>query len=178
VSDEKTVQRKAQLVAFFDPQSTMAESYRTLRTNIEFVTVEKGVRCLMVTSSMMREGKSTTIANLAMTMAQLGKRTLLVDCDLRKPTMASLRTGQRTGMTEVIVGNYDWHQASHRHRHRHRRHGHGGYPQTQGISNLHIIQRLVRPTPPSCPPRRMTDFIAEVREVHDVVLFDSPPPSR
>ncbi|MCC7261232.1 MAG: polysaccharide biosynthesis tyrosine autokinase [Candidatus Latescibacteria bacterium] len=179
VSDEKTVQRKAQLVAFFDPQSTMAESYRTLRTNIEFVTVEKGVKCLMVTSSMLREGKSTTIANLAMTMAQLGKRTLLVDCDLRKPTMAKLfGLDKEPGMTEVIVGNYDWHQVI--------RTvtdivtggmGMEDILQTQGISNLHIIPSGSIPPNPAelLNSRRMTDFIAEVREAYDVVLFDSPP---
>lgn len=179
ITDEKTVQRKAQLVAFFDPQSTMAESYRTLRTNIEFVTVEKGVRCLMVTSSMMREGKSTTIANLAMTMAQLGKRTLLVDCDLRKPTMAKLfGLDKEPGMTEVIVGNYDWHQVI--------RTvtdivtggmGMEDILQTQGISNLHIIPSGSIPPNPAelLNSRRMTEFIAEVREAYDVVLFDSPP---
>jgi len=179
ISDERTVQRKAQLVAFFDPQSTMAESYRTLRTNIEFVTVEKGVRCLMVTSSMMREGKSTTIANLAMTMAQLGKRTLLVDCDLRKPTMAKLfGLDKEPGMTEVIVGNYDWHQVI--------RTvtdivtggmGMEDILQTQGISNLHIIPSGSIPPNPAelLNSRRMTEFIAQVREAYDVVLFDSPP---
>lgn len=179
VSDEKTVQRKAQLVAFFDPQSTMAESYRTLRTNIEFVTIEKGVKCLMVTSSMLREGKSTTIANLAMTMAQLGKRTLLVDCDLRKPTMAKLfGLDKEPGMTEVIVGNYDWHQVI--------RTvtdivtggmGMEDILQTQGISNLHIIPSGSIPPNPAelLNSRRMSEFIAEVREAYDVVLFDSPP---
>ncbi|MBI2502746.1 MAG: polysaccharide biosynthesis tyrosine autokinase [Candidatus Latescibacteria bacterium] len=179
VSDEKTIQRKAQLVAFFDPQSTMAESYRTLRTNIEFVTVEKGVRCLMVTSSMMREGKSTTIANLAMTMAQLGKRTLLVDCDLRKPTLAKLfGLDKEPGMTEVIVGNYDWHQVI-------RTAtdivtggmGMEDILQTQGISNLHIIPSGSIPPNPAelLNSRRMSEFISEVREAYDVVLFDSPP---
>ncbi|MBM3279462.1 MAG: AAA family ATPase [Candidatus Handelsmanbacteria bacterium] len=179
ISDERTVQRKAQLVAFFDPQSTMSESYRTLRTNIEFVTVEKGVRCLMVTSSMLREGKSTTIANLAMTMAQLGKRTLLVDCDLRKPTMAKLfGLDNEPGMTEVIVGNYDWHQVI--------RTvtdivtggmGMEDILQTQGISNLHIIPSGSIPPNPAelLNSRRMTEFIAQVREAYDVVLFDSPP---
>ena len=79
------------------------------RTNIEFVTVEKGVKCFMVTSSMHHEGKSTTIANLSMTMAQLGKRTLLVDCDLRKPSMARLfGLDKEPGVTEVVVGNYKW----------------------------------------------------------------------
>ncbi|MBI2504958.1 MAG: polysaccharide biosynthesis tyrosine autokinase [Candidatus Latescibacteria bacterium] len=179
VSDEKTVQRKAQLVVFFDHQSTMAESYRTLRTNIEFVTVEKGVKCLMVTSSMMREGKSTTIANLAMTMAQLGKRTLLVDCDLRKPTLARLfGLDKEPGMTEVIVGNYDWHQVI--------RTvtdivtggmGMEDILQTQGISNLHIIPSGSIPPNPAelLNSRRMSEFIAEVREAYDVVLLDSPP---
>ena len=88
--DDRTVQRKAQLVSYFDPQSTLAETYRTLRTNIEFVTVEKKARSLMVTSASYQEGKSTTIANLAMSMAQLGKRTLLVDADMRKPSLARL----------------------------------------------------------------------------------------
>jgi len=178
-SDERTVQRKAQLVAYFDPQSTMAEAYRTLRTNIEFVTVEKGVKCLMVTSSMQREGKSTTIANLAMTMAQLGKRTLLVDCDLRKPTLAKLfGLDKEPGVTEVIVGTHNWNQAV--------RTvtdivtggmGMEDILQTQGISNLHIITSGSIPPNPAelLNSRRMGEFIGQVREAYDVVLFDSPP---
>ena len=96
-------------MAYFDPQSTLAETYRTLRTNIEFVTVEKGARRIMVTSSKNQEGKSTTIANLAMAMAQLGKRTLLIDCDLRKPAQARIfGLEKEPGVTEVVVGNHKW----------------------------------------------------------------------
>ena len=179
VSDERAVQRKSQLVAYFDPQSTLAESYRTLRTNIEFVTVEKGARCIMATSSMHGEGKSTTLANLSMMMAQLGKRTLLVDCDLRKPSLARLfGLDKEPGVTEVIVGNYAWSDVV--------RTvtdivtggvGMEDILQTQGIGNLNIITSGSIPPNPSelLNSRRMGEFVREVRDAYDVVLFDSPP---
>ena len=179
VTDDRTVQRKAQLVAYFDPQSTLAESYRTLRTNIEFVTVEKGARCLMMTSSMHYEGKSTTISNLSMMMAQLGKRTLLVDCDLRKPSLARLfGLDKEPGVAEIIVGNYSWRDVV--------RTvtdivtggmGMEDILQTQGIGNLHIITSGSIPPNPSelLNSRRMEEFVEEVKEAYDVVLFDSPP---
>lgn len=179
VSDERTVQRKAQLVAYFDPQSTLAETYRTLRTNIEFVTVEKGVKCFMVTSSMHQEGKSTTIANLSMTMAQLGKRTLLVDCDLRKPSTARLfGLDKEPGVTEVVVGNYKWQDVV--------RTvtdivtggmGMEDILQTQGISNLHIITSGSIPPNPAelLNSRRMGELLDELRDAYDVILIDTPP---
>ncbi len=179
VEDERTVQRKAQLVAYFDPQSTLAESYRILRTNIDFVTVEKGAKCLMITSSTNQEGKSTTSANLAMSMAQFGQRVLLVDGDLRRPTLNRLFGLEREpGLTEVIIGNFGWRDVV--------RTvtdivtggmGMKDVFQTQGISNLNII------TSGAIPPNSaellnsepMAQFLAEVREAYDVVLVDSPP---
>ncbi len=179
VSDDRLMQRKAQLVTYFDPQSTLAETYRTLRTNIEFVTVEKGAKCLMVTSSMHFEGKSTTISNLSMTMAQLGKRTLLVDCDLRKPSIARVfGLNKEPGVTEVIVGNHAWRDVI--------RTvtdivtggmGMEDILQTQGIGNLHIITSGSIPPNPTelLNSRAMAEFIDEIKEEYDVVLIDSPP---
>ena len=177
--DERTLERKSQLVAFFDPQSSLAENYRTLRTNIEFVTVEKGAKTLMVTSSMHQEGKSTTISNLAMTMAQLGKQTLLVDCDLRRPSLPRLfGLDKEPGLTEVIVGNYRWRDVI--------RTvtdivtggmGMEDILQTQGISNLHILTSGAVPPNPAelLNSKKMEEFVDEVSESYDIVLFDSPP---
>ena len=179
VSDDRLMQRKAQLVTYFDPQSTLAETYRTLRTNIEFVTLEKEAKCLMVTSSMHFEGKSTTISNLSMTMAQLGKRTLLVDCDLRKPSISrAFGLNKEPGVTEVIVGNHQWRDVI--------RTvtdivtggmGMEDILQTQGIGNLHIITSGSIPPNPTelLNSRAMGEFIDEIKEEYDVVLIDSPP---
>ena len=177
--DRRTLERKAQLVAYFDPKSTLAETFRTLRTNIEFVTVEKGIRSLMVTSSTSQEGKSTIGANLAMTMAQLGKRVLYVDCDLRRPAVFRMfGLDKDPGLTEVIVGNYQWGDVV--------RTvtdivtggmGMEDIMQTQGISNLHIITSGAIPPNPAelLNSRRMNDFLDAVSQAYDVVLLDAPP---
>ncbi|HIG53311.1 MAG TPA: polysaccharide biosynthesis tyrosine autokinase [Candidatus Handelsmanbacteria bacterium] len=179
IEDERMLQRMAQLVTYFDPKSTLAETYRTLRTNIEFVTVEKGDKTMIITSSTSGEGKSTVTANLAMTMTQLGKRTLLVDSDLRKPTVARMfGLDKEPGLAEVIVGNYEWREVI--------RTvtdivtggmGMEDLMQTQGISNLHIITSGAIPPNPAelLNSGNMMEFIKEVSEVYDIVLFDAPP---
>ncbi len=73
------------LAALLYPRSGVAEAYRTLRTNIEFASVDAPIRTLLVTSSIPGEGKTITAANLAIVFAQAGRRVLLVDADLRKP---------------------------------------------------------------------------------------------
>jgi non-specific protein-tyrosine kinase len=78
------------LMALLNPRSPVAESYRTLRTNIEFASVDTPLRTLLVTSSVPKEGKTTTAGNLAVVFAQAGSRVLLVDADLRKPGVHAL----------------------------------------------------------------------------------------
>ena len=73
------------LAALLYPRSSVAEAYRTLRTNIEFASVDAPIQTLLVTSSIPGEGKTITAANLAVVFAQAGRRVLLVDADLRKP---------------------------------------------------------------------------------------------
>ncbi|MGQ0602618.1 MAG: CpsD/CapB family tyrosine-protein kinase [Anaerolineales bacterium] len=73
------------LVTLIDPHSDAAEAFRTLRTNVIFASLEQPLQTLLVTSAAPEEGKSTTLANLAVVMAQGGRKTILVDCDLRRP---------------------------------------------------------------------------------------------
>jgi capsular exopolysaccharide synthesis family protein len=176
---DRALQRKAQLVAYFDPQSTLAEAYRTLRTNVDFVTVERGARTLMVSSAASQEGKSTVSANLAMTTAQLGKRVLLVDCDLRKPSLARLfGLDREPGLAEVIVGNCSWSSVV--------RTvtdivtggmGLEDVMQTQGIGNLHILTSGAVPPNPAelLNSRSMDQFLSDVGAAYDLVLLDAPP---
>ena len=92
------------LVTITDPRSPASEAYRTLRTNLSFYSLDKPLRTLVVTSPAAGEGKSTTIANLAVTMAQSGRRTILVDTDLRRPTLHELFDLQMApGLTNLVM---------------------------------------------------------------------------
>src|SRR5512138_68755 len=91
------------LVTISNPRSPMAEAYRTLRTNLEFSALDRPLRTLVVTSAGADEGKSTTLAIRPVTMAQAGKRVILIDCDLRRPslhTVFDLRNN--CGMTDLM----------------------------------------------------------------------------
>jgi non-specific protein-tyrosine kinase len=91
------------LAALLYPRSPAAEAYRTLRTNVEFAAVDTPVRTLLVTSSIPGEGKTTTAANLAVVFAQAGRRTLLLDADLRKPGVHRMFNLQNTqGLTSLL----------------------------------------------------------------------------
>jgi capsular exopolysaccharide synthesis family protein len=177
--DSETLERRLRLAAHFEPRSTLAEAYRALRTNIQFANLEKGAKVISVTSASNQEGKSTTIANLGMTLAQAGNRVLLVDGDLRRPTIARIfGLDREPGITDVILGNYSWREVV--------RTvtdimvgglGMDDIMMTPGMDNLNIITSGSIPPNPSeiTDSRRMTEFIEEVRSVYDVILFDSPP---
>lgn len=87
------------------PNSPASEAYRSLRTNLEFVSIENDIRLVHVTSSAPGEGKSTTSANLAVSLARAGKRVVLVDCDLRRPRLhAFFDMENKVGFTTVLLG--------------------------------------------------------------------------
>jgi non-specific protein-tyrosine kinase len=92
------------LVTLVDPRSPASEAYRTLRTNLLFASLDEPLETLVVTSAAPEEGKSTTLANLAVTMAQAGKETILVDCDLRRPVQHEIwDLSNENGLTSVML---------------------------------------------------------------------------
>ncbi len=103
----RKLRRKNRLVMVASPHSADAEAFRMLRANLEFVNLDRGARSIMVTSALEQEGKSTTVANLAVALARAGQNVALVDLDLRRPAIASF-FGIRysdPGVTNIVVGS-------------------------------------------------------------------------
>lgn len=104
--DEWRDRRTALLESVSHPNSAASEAYRSLRTSIEFLSVDQRVGIIHVTSSTSGEGKSTTSANLAVTLARAGKRVILIDCDLRRPRLHQFfGIDNSIGFTSVVLGS-------------------------------------------------------------------------
>ncbi len=167
------------LVSLFAPLSPLSESLRSLRTNLMSITDEDERKTMLVTSSTYEEGKSTIITNLAITFAQMGSKTLLVDADMRQPHIyRAFGVELEPGLSDIIVSTYQLNEAT--------RActdlmmgaiGLEGLLMTPGIDNLYLITSGSYPLNPSelLHSQRMTELIAQMRELYDVVLFDSPP---
>ena len=150
------------LIALRDPRSPAAEAYRTLRTNIQFSSLDKPLQTLLATSTAPDEGKSTTIANLAVTMAQAEQRVILVDCDLRRPTLHTFfDLPNEVGLTSMILAQED-----------------ADIPlQDTGVAGLRLLASGPLPPRPAdvLGSRRMEVAITRLRAEADIVLFDTPP---
>ena len=160
VFDPKAKQRP--LVIHADPRSPRAESFRTLRTNLQFLDVGREERAFVVTSAMPSEGKSTTSANLAIALAESGASVLLVDADLRKPKVHEyLAIEGGVGLTDAIIGRVAASDAI----------------QRWGTTNLYVLAAGVIPPNPSelLGSSAMASLITELVTHFDVVLFDAPP---
>jgi Mrp family chromosome partitioning ATPase/capsular polysaccharide biosynthesis protein len=110
-SPSKKVRSEHRLVMLDDPTGTQAETFRMLRTNLDFVSLDRDARTIMVTSAVEQEGKSTTIANLAIAMARAGQRVVLVDLDLRRPYVDKFFGVDGPGITQVALGHVPLEQA-------------------------------------------------------------------
>lgn len=169
----------ALLITHFDPKSPVAEAYRTLRTNIQFARLEKAGKVLVVTSPTLQEGKTTTIVNLALTMAQSGQRTLLVGANLRRPSIHRFFGIEREpGLSDILVGSVQWRDCI-------RtvadilmgRFEMEDIMAAPGLDNLHIIEAGPIPANPSelLSTPAMAAFLRAVRDEYDIVLIDTPP---
>ncbi len=169
----------AHLITQLKPKSSVAESYRTLRTNIQFTNLKKKGQVILFTSSSLKEGKSTTVANLAITKAQEGNKVLLVNCDLRKPSIFKIfGVTKEPGMTDVILGKTPWKEAvkdiSDLMMGKIRM---DDIMRTPGLENLHVLTCGGIPPNPAelLSSKGMTDFMKEARKEYDIVLMDCPP---
>lgn len=156
---------KDNLITLKDPRSAAAEAFRTLRTNLIFSALDKPLQSLLVTSAAPQsdEGKSMTLANLAVVMAQGGRQTILVDCDLRRPHLHEIFD------MPAAPGFSDWMLP-----------GNEGAPPPLAATGVDGLQLLPAGSPATNPAdllssRRMEALVSALKSKADIVLFDAPP---
>ena len=143
------------------PKSIDAESYRSLRSNIEYSSFDDEYRAIVVTSSVPGEGKSTTSGNLALSLAQSGNKVLLVDCDMRKPSIhKKFKISNMSGTAELLLRKESFEDVANFYN-----------------ENLTIITAGKIPPNPSemLSSRAMTAFIKEMKEEFKYIILDTPP---
>ncbi|MBW8350268.1 CpsD/CapB family tyrosine-protein kinase [Bacillus sp. IITD106] len=153
---------KRKLIAKLNPKSPISEQYRTIRTNIQFSSVDEEIRTLMITSSGPTEGKSTTTANLAVVFAQQGKKVLLVDADMRKPTVHyTFGITNTYGLTNILTRQIELQEAV----------------KTTDIPTLDVLTSGPIPPNPAelLSSKGMRDFFELGKEHYDMLIFDTPP---
>lgn len=150
------------LVAAAEPKSAIAEAYRTLRTNLQFANLDRPIKKILITSAGPGEGKTTSVANLGVTMGMTGSKTVLVDSDLRRPTIHKLLGLDNTvGLTTVLAGRCSLQDAL----------------RQTAVPQVAILTS--GPIPPDpvelLGSKRMAQLVADLDREFDSLLFDSPP---
>jgi capsular exopolysaccharide synthesis family protein len=144
------------------PRSPVTEAFRSLRANIEFVDLDHPVKTLLVTSSTLSEGKTTIATNLAIVMAQLGRRVILVDSDLRRPRVhKTIGVSNVMGLSDVLRNHATIKEVA----------------QPWGNGNLIVITSGSLPPNPAevLSSDRMSQVMNEMKSLADIVIIDSPP---
>lgn len=156
------IDNRRKLIADIHPKSHISEAYRSLRTNIQFSNIDQKIQTIMLTSAGPGEGKSTTASNLAVTYAQSEKKTLLIDCDLRKPTAhRTFMLSNNWGVSNVLTQQCELDDVL----------------QETYIAGLDVI--CSGPVPPNpaemLGSKRMQELIDEMRNRYDMIIIDTPP---
>ena len=149
------------LVINREPKSASAEAYKTLRTNIQFSTIDSDVKTLLVTSPGPGEGKSITAANLAISMSQIGKKVLLIDCDMRRPSVHKMfDISNEVGLTNILKEEFNFEKVVYK-----------------ASSNFSILTCGTIPQNPSevMASRRMKKFLQDAENEFDFIILDTPP---
>lgn len=161
--NKRSIDNNRYIITSVNPQSPISEQYRTIRTTIDFKMADQGIKSFLVTSSEAAAGKSTESANIAVAFAQQGKKVLLIDGDLRKPTVnITFKVQNRVGLTNILM-----HQSSIE----------DAIQGTRLSENLTIITSGPIPPNPSelLASSAMKNLIDSVSDFFDVVLIDTPP---
>jgi capsular exopolysaccharide synthesis family protein len=155
--------RQPLVVVVTEPTSPAAESYRSLRTSLQFIRQERHLRSIVVTSPGVAEGKTATLANLGVVFAQAGERVVLISCDLRRPRIGSFfALDEQEGLSNVLLGQRTLEEA---------------VQPVPGFDRLSLLP--AGPVPPNpaelLNSARAQDVLARLQEHFDLVLIDSPP---
>ncbi len=150
------------LITLDSTKSIVAESFRSLRTNLQFAVPEKRGRVFHFTSTMQGEGKTTITANLGVTLALMGSRTLIVDLDLRKPRIHHIfDINREPGITHLLAGKSDFKEII----------------RPTATEHLYVIPAGIIPPNPSelLSQQNLSEFLDKTRKEFDYILIDSPP---
>jgi capsular exopolysaccharide synthesis family protein len=145
-----------------DANSPLTEAFRAVRTNLHFLGVDSPHRKIVVASAVAKEGKTTTAANLGLTMALSGAKTLLIDADLRRPALHRFfQLSSKVGLTSVLGGRDEIHQAI----------------QETKLADLFVLPcgPLVANPTELLGSRRMAELVSSLQQQYDLLVFDSPP---
>ena len=151
------------MIAASAPSSHIAESYRALRTSILLSSLDNPPKVLLITSALPKDGKSTTAVNTAIVLAQKGGKVLLVDCDLRRPSIhRTMRLRPALGLSSVLAGLSP---------------AEGSIQQSRQMKNLYVLPSGPIPPQPSelLASKAMREHLRKWREEYDHVILDSPP---
>ncbi|MHA6725564.1 CpsD/CapB family tyrosine-protein kinase [Macrococcoides caseolyticum] len=154
--------KQRRLITHLYPKSTISEQYRMIRSNIMFSGIDHEITKLVVTSAAPSAGKSTTAANIAVAYAQAGKKVLLIDGDLRKPTVQyTFETKNVFGLSNLITDQIGLEQAV----------------QNTQVENLSIMTSGPIPPNPSelLASKRFKELISNFEEHFDMIIIDTPP---
>ncbi len=150
-----------QLIVRNPKLSPVSEAFRTLRTNLQFSKIDSSLHSLIITSAGPQEGKSTVVANTGVVLAESGKKVIIVDCDLRKPTQHRIFGVKERGLTNYLVERTTVDELF----------------QLTGIDNLQVLTSGPIPPNPSelLVSSRMADLLVYLQSHFDFVLIDTPP---
>ena len=144
------------------PQSNISEAYRTIRTGIEFSNLDKDLKVICMTSSKQNEGKTTVLSNLGVSFAKIDKKVLLIDADLRNPSISKMfDTSNTQGLMDILLGKRNIQDCV----------------KKTKQENLYILTGGTIPPNPAevLSSKKMSEFIESIKDEYDYIFIDSPP---